>query len=500
MVLAMFSSFAATLYVDVNSTNPVPPYTNWATAANVIQDAVDAASAGDTVLVTNGVYATGGRAIHGTMTNRVAVDKPLTLLSANGPQLTVIQGYQVPTNGYGDGAIRCVFLTNGAKLDGFTLAGGATRIGGRNSTQGWGGGLWCESTGAYATNCVISNCVAEYGPGGVVGGTLVNCTIVSTIGTYGGGARASILNYCLLMFNTARSYGGGAAYSTLTGCLVISNSAVTGGGATGSPMTNCLVLGNSALYEKGGAMWGPLVNCTIVGNSAGEVAGGVMHGTHYNCVIFGNEAPLHPNFHPSYTTLINCCTTPLPTSGVGNLTNAPLFLDTNNWSDLRLQSNSPCINAGNNAYTSTTNDLDGNPRIVGGAVDMGAYENTDGSTPDGIPWMWLLQYGLPTDGTVDNADDDNDRATTWQEWKAWTDPTNALSVLKLLTPQRGTNGTVVPWLSVAGHSYRLERATNGTAAFTLLQTAIAGQAGTTSFTDTTATNGESFLYRVGVLE
>jgi hypothetical protein len=196
-----------------------------------------------------------------------------------------------------------------------------------------------------------------------------------------------------------------------------------------------------------------------------------------------------------------CDTMPLPESGFGNITNDPAFVNpaADNFS---LQSNSPCINSGDNLVVTSSTDFAGNPRIVGGTVDIGAYEY---QTPTSIiGYAWLQQYGLPTDGSVDFADLDGTGLNVDQDWIASLNPTNPASVLALLPPVPASNatGVTVTWQSVNGINYFIQRSSNLTAqpAFITIQSNLIGQrlGSTTSYTDTNAVGTGPYFYRVGV--
>jgi hypothetical protein len=416
--------------------NAASPYTSWATAAATIQAAVDVAGNGDIVLVTNGVYDTGeviNYPAGSTLSNRVAIYKPVIVRSINGPDVTTIDGVS---------AIRCVYLAEGAILEGFTIANGRTRIYGYEPVEDYSGaGVWCQGSNAFVTNCAIigngaamgagayhgtiNNCAfisnrAELGGGGAYECKLNNCTLSYNATTHssGGAAYGGTLSSCVLLYNSAFAaigYGGGAGQATLYNCMVISNSASgrytgfgggvsectvynstltgnssgSGGGADSSTLYNCTLTGNGAV-GGGGARGGALYNCILTGNGA-SAGGGAIGSTLYSCTLTSNSvaapAPYAggaedcvlyncivysngENYHGG--TFQNSCTWPDP-GGVGNITNDPQFVDAAA-GDYRLQSNSPCINTGiNQDWMIGATDLDGNPRLCG-RVDMGAYE------------------------------------------------------------------------------------------------------------------------------
>ena len=382
---------AADWHVATNG-NDAAAGTSWATAKLTIQAGVDAAAAGDTVWISNGIYATGGRALYGGMTNRVAIDRPITVQSVNGPAATIVRGGV---------ATRCAYVGTNAALSGFTLTNGATwNVEGSEHERGMsGGGAWCESSGALS-NCVVSgNSAGSYG-GGAYGGTLRNCALKGNSASWGGGAHGATLWACEISGNSVTSGGSGGGVDVCTAnlCVLSGNTAdlSRGGGANESTLNNCLVTYNLALIG-GGTFAGMARNCVVIWNWAGSGfpddgtgGGGSAGGTLVNCIVFDNGATAGSNYLGS--AFQHSCTAPHP-GGSGNTASYPRFVDAAA-GNYRLQANSPCLDAGDAAVVTWAEDLDGNPRIAFGAVDMGAYE----AQLAGVgAWFGAITNGLTND-------------------------------------------------------------------------------------------------------
>src|SRR2546430_7931789 len=145
---------------------------------------------------------------------------------------------------------------------------------------------------------------------------------------------------------------------------------------------------------------------------------------------------------------------------IGKVTNVTLFVGPVG-GIFQCLSNSPCINAGLNAAAPAGPDLDGNSRITGGTIDIGAYEFPTPSSM--ISYAWLQQYGLPTDGSADFSDPDGDHMSNWAEWMARTIPTNNASALRMLDISGVAPNVTIRWPSVASRTYFVQRAADVTA-------------------------------------
>ena len=136
---------------------------------------------------------------------------------------------------------------------------------------------------------------------------------------------------------------------------------------------------------------------------------------------------------------------------------------------------------------------------------MGAYEyfvSLPSVTLTGIPFTWLILHGLSTDGSADNQDPDHDGMTTFEEWVAGTDPTNAASGLKLtgLSAPAGAGSMVIQWQSVDARTYVVSRSSNLVGAvWSVLATNLPATPPLNTYTDTTAVARPSAFYRIAVM-
>lgn len=160
-----------------------------------IQAAVEAAEAGETVFVRNGIHDVGG-ALDGfstPMSNRVYVAKSLTLVgeSRDGTIVRGAHATEVDDKGLGCGAnaVRCLGINaDNVVVSNLTFTGGATHntTAGNDKEENNGGGVYVANgrTGVVLVDCIVSNNVARragalrYGNDGVVNHG--NCLLVRT--------------------------------------------------------------------------------------------------------------------------------------------------------------------------------------------------------------------------------------------------------------------------------------------------------------------------------
>ena len=312
-----------------------------------------------------------------------------------------------------------------AVLDGFTITGGNAN--GTRARDKYGGGMLNISGSPTVTDCTFSASTAAKGGG--MYNELANPTIMGVSFTE---------NRAFLDTAAADLGGGGMynykSSPMLEDCLFAENSVTASAGDGGgifcgqsSPtLVNSVIRANTARRSGGGmaSRWGgspSLVNCVFNANSAGDQGGGLniledsIRAT--NCTFSANSAASAGGIYSENAelVLVNCILQGNTDNG-GNIENAQVLVAAGElaidyscvkgWSgllggtgniganayfvdadgadnivgteddNLRISSGSLCIDAGDNAALPpfVITDLDGNPRIIRGVVDMGAYE------------------------------------------------------------------------------------------------------------------------------
>ena len=372
-----------------------------------VQGAIDSSFDGDAIVVDPGTY-------------HEAIDligRAIALRSTSGdPTNTIIDG---------SGHIHVVQCVSGegpdTVLEGFTITGGnATEV----VPDDRGGGMYCFESNPTVRHCIFRNNTATAGGGMFVG---------SRIGV----PARTVVRDCVFMDNDAK-YGGGfydqASEAIVHRCRFIRNASLDGGGGyfmqfVGSNIISCLFSMNSG-DPKGRAIYvqtshrALITNCTVYD----ELAGGADVQL-YADADSENIQVTNSLFRSSFgsqildvsnTASVSYCNLERGFPGIGNFDANPLFVDPDGADnvagtlddDLRIQTGSPCIDAGNSEVIllAFSSDLDAKQRVVDDplradtgvgipeVVDIGAYEF--GSTPN----CKSIQGDFDCDGDVDLED------------------------------------------------------------------------------------------------
>jgi hypothetical protein len=374
--------------------------------AGSLRDAIAAAAAGDTIAFDDALRG-GTIALTG---GELAIPGDLTIQGPGADQLTVSSGHH--------GRVFAVEPGVTARIADLTIADG--NVFGAPFQEVFGGGVLNEGTLTLSCRTLSGNSAAPFGyadGGGVANhrGTLTvsGCTLSGNSANYLGGG--GIFNYSTLAVrastlsdNSTTPYGsapGGGICND--GVLTLSNSTLSGnsaagagggiytetGGYPGMVLTNVTITANRANTVGVGAHGGgvyvyrfspygmvPVLHNTLIagnfngpsGSSRDDVYGTVNFASDYNLIgdgtgLTGIADGVRGNLVGSAECPIDPLLGPLQDNGGPTRTHA-------------LLAGSPARGGGSTAYAS---DFDqrgpGFPRVVGGRIDIGAYQSQDDS-------------------------------------------------------------------------------------------------------------------------
>jgi hypothetical protein len=333
---------------------------------STIQEGINAANYGDTVLVEEDIYFEN---VDFMGKNILVASYFMLDADTNHIDATIIDG-----NDSGNVVIFQSSEGLNSIIMGFTI---------QNGDATWGGGIRCIGSFPTITNCVIKDNTANWGGGihsfGATSPVIANCIITSNTAVFDGGgvscdSSEPSISDCIFSQNTGGVGGGGGAIALhlgsnphITNCVFSQNTAGEGGGVfclnSDPTITSCIFVKNEATgFSAGGGLQGrsahpTVTNCTFTENIAMLRGGGInfkfyTHAVITNCILW-NDTP-EEIYAEDGEPIVTYCDVQDGWTGTGNIDADPLFADTANgdyhlsWLNFPTEDStkSPCIDAG----------------------------------------------------------------------------------------------------------------------------------------------------------